>query len=146
MKAKVKLALPGFAGNMNDLVIYCNRQLDKLIARKKAIPPVTPDPGVMKDAFALARRISLSDAFKQDCRSYIRAYNTHFRRNGYKLSAWSNVWLRILRGLLKREPEVELRSLSRSDLHALGCGSISSAVDSGLLDKVPGYASMASLI
>jgi len=35
MKAKVKLALPGFAGNMDDMVIYYNSKLNKLITKRK---------------------------------------------------------------------------------------------------------------
>lgn len=139
MKAKVKLALPGFAGNMNDLVIYYNRQLDKLIARRKVIPAHIPDGSVMKQGFALARRIALSPAYKADCRRYILAYNTHNRQNGRKLSAWSNLWLQIMRSLKANHPELDLSTLTRAGLISLGCGSIASAVEAKLIDKVPGW-------
>jgi len=40
MKAKLKVLLPGFTGNMDDVVIYYNSKLGKYIARKKVKPHV----------------------------------------------------------------------------------------------------------
>ena len=42
MKASVKLALPGFTGKMDDMVIYYNSTLNKLIARKYVMPSRVP--------------------------------------------------------------------------------------------------------
>jgi len=138
MKAKVKLALPGFTGNMNDLVIYYNRQHGTLIARRKVTPTFTPDPRVMQEIFALARRLPLSSAYKADCSKYVLAYNTHFRRKNKALCSWSNIWLQIIRALLKQHPEIVLAEMQREDLISLGCGSIAAAVDSGWIAQVPG--------
>lgn len=43
MKAKLKVMLPGFTGNMDDVVINYNAKLNRVIARKKVKPKFTPE-------------------------------------------------------------------------------------------------------
>jgi len=43
MKANVKIALPGYTGKMDDLVIYFNSQLNRLIARRLPTSGYVPD-------------------------------------------------------------------------------------------------------
>lgn len=139
MKAKVKLALPGYAGNMDDMVIYYNSTLNCLIARKKVIPKFTPDNQDLKDIFAFGRKIGLSEGFKADCRAYIKAYNRKNRHSNRALSSWPAVWLKMMKAQLTAMPELNLPALTREDVLAwdLPCRSIGTAVKAGLLDKVP---------
>jgi len=148
MKAKVKLALPGYAGNMDDMVIYYNSTLNCLIARKKVIPKFTPNNQELQDIFAFGRKIGLSEGFKADCKEYIKAYNRKFRRSNRALSSWPAVWLKMMKAQLAKIPELNLVSLTREDVLAqdLPCKSLATAVKSGLLDKVPGFDGLTNTI
>jgi len=147
MKAKVKMALPGYTGNMDDVSIYYNRHLNKLIARRKNYKPsYVPDQSVMQKAYALARRIGLSDEYKADARAYVRAFNTKNRSSGRSLNSWSNLWLKITRALLALDPELDLQDLQRDEVLALPCRSIADSVRAGLLEKVPGWDKLEALV
>jgi hypothetical protein len=140
MKAKVKLALPGYAGNMDDMVIYYNSTLNCLIARKKVIPKFTPNNQDLQDIFAFGRKIGLSEGFKADCKEYIKAYNRKFRRSNRALSSWPALWLKMMKAQLVKNPELNLATLTREDVLSmdLPCNSIRTAVQAGLLERVPG--------
>lgn len=148
MKAKVKVALPGYAGNMDDMVIYYNSALNCMIARKKVTPKYTPNNQDLKDIFAFSRKIGLSAEFKADCRMYIKAYNGKFRRYNRALSSWPALWLKMMKAQLVLMPDLQLATASREDILAseLPCRSISTAVEAGLLDKVPGVEKLTGTI
>lgn len=148
MKATVKLALPGYTGNMDDLVIYYNSKLNKLIARKKRTSDFVPDNSITKEIYAFARRINLSADYKKDCDKYINAYNSKNRRNGKAMSSWPSVWMKVMRAQKKLLPELDLNTLTREQaIEAnLGCISVAKAVDSGFLEKVQGHQKLTNQI
>ena len=148
MKATVKLALPGYTGNMDDLVIYYNSKLNKLIARRKGASSYVPDHRITKDIYAFARRINLSADYKKDCDKYINAYNSKNRRNGKAMSSWPSVWMKVMRAQKKLLPELDLNTLTREQaIEAnLGCISVAKAVDAGFLEKVPDHQKLISQI
>jgi hypothetical protein len=78
MKAKLKVLLPGFTGNMDDVVIYYNSKLNKYIARKKVMPKFTLDHSLTQDMHAFRRRIAVSEEYIEDCREYIKLFNRIF--------------------------------------------------------------------
>jgi hypothetical protein len=141
MKATVKLALPGYTGNMDDLVIYYNSKLNKLIARKKRTSDYVPDNSITKEIYAFARRINLSADYKKDCDKYINAYNSKNRRNGKAMSSWPSVWMKVMRAQKKLLPELDLNTLTKEQaIEAnLGCISVAKAVEAGFLENVPGH-------
>lgn len=144
MKAYVKIALPGYTGNTDDMVIYYNSTLNCLIARKKVIPKFTPNNKDVQEIFALAKRLVLSPGFMKDCREYIRLYNRHFRRKHRSLSSWPAVWMKLMRNLVRLYPSLDLASLTREDIvnNALPCGSIAAAVQARCLESVPGASTL----
>ncbi len=139
MKAKLKIMLPGFTGNMDDVVIYYNSRLNKYIARRKVKPKFVPSNKDMKDIFALARRIRLSDGYKADCEQYIRLFNQKNRRHGRALSTWPNVFLKLMRAQKKACPELNYRTLKREEIVAweLPCNTVAASVRAGYLEPVP---------
>jgi hypothetical protein len=140
MKAKIKMTLPGYTGNMDDVSIYYNRHLNKMVARRKCgNPSHIPDQSVMREAFALARRVQPTEAYKDDARAYVRAFNSKNRSSGRSLNSWSNLWLKMLRAMLELNRGLQLGDLEREDLLALPCRSIADAVRAGLLEKVPNW-------
>jgi len=141
MKAKVKLALPGFAGNMDDLVIYYNSQLNCLVARKKPQVKNKIDGSFCREIFAFARRIHLSESYKADCALYIKAYNSKNRRKGRALVSWPALWMKVMRAQARDLPGLNIKELSREEAIAqnLNCLSIARAVDAGYIEPVNGY-------
>ncbi|MCB5271691.1 MAG: hypothetical protein LHW56_07580 [Candidatus Cloacimonetes bacterium] len=148
MKAKVKLALPGFAGNMDDMVIYYNSQLNCLIARKKPEVKNKMDGSFCQEIYAFARRIHLSAAYKADCARYIKAYNSKNRRNGRALVSWPGLWMKVMRAQARDLPELDIKELSREEAIAqdLNCTSIARAVQAGYIEPVQGCEQLTGLI
>ena len=141
MKAQVKLMLPGFTGNMDDVVIYYNAHLNKYIARRKVMPKFTPSNEIVKEMYAFARRIELSEAYKNDCREYIKLYNRKNRRNGRAMSTWPNVFMKVMRATKNQYPELDFATLTREEVieRDLPCKTVAAAVEAGYLEKVTGY-------
>jgi hypothetical protein len=148
MKAKLKIMLPGFTGNMNDVVIYYNSQLNKYIARKKVKPKFTPDNSIIKEIHAFRRRIAVTEAYIDDCREYIRLFNQKFRRQGRAMSTWPNVYMKVMRATQKQHPEINWKTLTREAVLAqnLPCKSIADAVRAGFLEQVPGFENLGHLL
>lgn len=104
MKAKLKVMLPGFTGNMDDVVIYYHAKLNKYIARRKVTPKFTPDNSIVKEIHAFRRRINVTEAYLNDCREYIRLFNQKFRKQGRAMSTWPNVYMKVMRALKPNIP------------------------------------------
>lgn len=141
MKAKLKVLLPGFTGNMDDVVIYYNSKLNKYIARRKVKPKFTPDNSIVKDIHAFRRRIHVTEAYLDDCREYIRLFNQKFRRQGRALSTWPNVYMKVMRTTAKKYPGLDFRTLTREEViqQNLPCRTIAAAVTAAYLEQVPGF-------
>jgi len=148
MKATVKTVLPGFTGNMDDVVIYYNDRLNCMIARRKVMPRTSPSNLEMKALYAFARRIGLSEAFKEDARTYIRLFNRKFRRNNRSHSSWPSIWVKLMRAMMKAYPGLNIATLTREEAinQQLPCISIASAIDAGYLPAVPGYQGLTAMI
>ena len=140
MKAKLKVLLPGFTGNIDDVVVYYNSKLNKYIARKKVKPKFTPDHSLTQEMHAFRRRISVSDDYIEDCREYIRLFNQRFRRQGRAMSTWPNVYMKNMRALKSQYPELDFETLTREEVieRNLPCKTVAAAVEAGYLEKVPG--------
>ncbi len=141
MKAKLKVLLPGFTGNMDDVVIYYNAKLNKYIARKKVKPKFTPDNSIVKEIHAFRRRVKVTEAYLNDCREYIRLFNQKFRRQGRAMSTWPNVYMKVMRTMQKNHPDIDFKTLTREQVLSLDlpCKTISDAVRAGYLEQVPGF-------
>lgn len=148
MKAKLKVLLPGFTGNMDDVVVYYNSKLNKYIVRKKVTPKFTPDNSIVKKMHAFRRRIEVSEAYIDDCREYIRLFNQKFRRQGRAMSTWPNVYMKIMRALKMQHPELDFTVLTRNEVieRDLPCKTVAAAVEAGYLEKVPGYEKLYSVL
>lgn len=148
MKATLKVMLPGFTGNMDDVVIYYNSKLNKYIARRKVIPKHSPDTNVVREIHAFRHRIAVTDAYINDCREYIRLFNQKFRKQGRAMSTWPNVYMKVMRATQKQFPEIDFRVLSREEIieSNLPCKSVADAVRAGYLEKVSNFESLSSII
>ncbi|MDP3115386.1 MAG: hypothetical protein Q8M98_11555 [Candidatus Cloacimonadaceae bacterium] len=138
MKATVKVMLPGYTGNMNDITFYFNRKLNCMVARKKVMPKFVPSHEPMQQIFAFARRIGLSEAYKQDCNLYIDRYNQKNRKHHRAHSSWPSIFAKLMFAQLIAKPDLDLTTLTRDAAIAqnLPCRSIAASIQAGLLEKV----------
>ncbi len=148
MIATLKVMLPGFTGNMDDVVIYYNSKINKYVIRRKVIPKHTPDNTIVQEIHAFRRRIMVSEAYLDDCREYIRLFNQKFRKQGRAMSTWPNVYMKVMRATKKQFPELDFKTLTREEVVStqLPCRTIADAVVAGYLEKVPGFEKLASLL
>ena len=148
MKAYVKLMLPGFTGNMDDVVIYYNSHLNKYIARRKVIPKYTPSNEIIKEIFSFAKRIELSEGYLDDCREYIFQFNRKNRRQNRAMNTWPNVFMKVMRATMKSYPDLDLKTLTREEIIAMNlpCRSIYESINAGYLEKVRDYNKLVNII
>ena len=150
MKAYVKLMLPGFTGNMDDVVIYYNSHLNKYIARRKVIPKYTPSNEIIKEIFAFAKRIELSEGYLDDCREYIFQFNRKNRRQNRAMNTWPNVFMKVMHAIVKSYPDLDLdlKTLTREEIIAMNlpCRSIYESINAGYLEKVRDYNKLVNII
>lgn len=142
MKATLKLTMPGFTGRMKDVDVTYDPNLNMYTARRrKASPGHVPDSSDITAAFAFARRIVLSEAFLEDCHKYIKAYNVRYRKENKRLSAWSAIWMKMMKAQIKAMPGLDLSTITREECIAskIPCRSLSTAVEAGFLVSVPGH-------
>ncbi len=147
MKARIKATLPGYTGNMDDVVIYFNSKLNCMIARRKVTPSYIPPNSDISAMYEYARRIDLSKAFKEDCNRYITAYNSKNRRKGKALSSWPAIWMKMMKAFGKDYPDIDLNTLTREYVieHDLPIRNLASAVERGYLEKVRGSEGMTAI-
>lgn len=138
MKAKIKMLLPGFTGNMDDVVIYYNSKLNCYVTRRKVTPKKSVSTKRTSEIYKFAKRINLSQAWKDDCDAYIRAYNAYYRKQGRALVSWPSVWMKMMSAQLKASPQLNISTLTREEVmeQNLPCRSISTAIDAGFLANV----------
>jgi len=138
MKATIKAMMPGFTGNMDDVVIYYNSRLNCMIARRKVMPKSSPSTAAATTLYAFARRIGLSQAWHDDCRLYISAYNSKYRRHHRAHTSWPSVWFKLMRAQMKARPDLNFETLTREDVISLQlpCRSITASIEAGYLDTV----------
>ena len=148
MKPKVKMNIPKLDGNEEMYVTYYNSHLDKYISRRKVIPKPTINNELMKEIFNFAKRIGISEEYKEDCRKYIQRYNSEYHSQGKPMSTWPNVFLKVMRDMLKNYPDLDIKKLTREEIikKNLPCQSIASAIEAGYLNKVRDWQQLSALI
>ena len=138
MKPKVKMSIPKLNGNEEKYVTYYSPHLDKYISRRKVMPKPSASNAIMKEIFDFAKRIIISEEYKEDCRKYIQRYNREYHSQGKSMSTWPNVYLKVMREMLKEYPDLDLKKLTREEIikKNLPCQSLALAIQAGYLDKV----------
>jgi len=112
------------------------------------IPKSTINNKLMKEIFNFAKRIDISEEYKEDCRKYILRYNSAYHSQWKPMDTWPNVFLKIMREMLKNYPDLDLKKLTREEIikKNLPCQSITSAIEAGYLDKVRDWQQLTAFI
>ena len=64
------------------------------------------------------------------------------------MSTWPNVFLKVMRDMLKNYPDLDIKKLTREEIikKNLPCKSIASAIEAGYLNKVRDWQQLSALI
>jgi hypothetical protein len=148
MKRTFKLSAPVLEHKIGDYEIRLCPAIITTVTRRRKSPAHTPETNYTRDIFEFANRIQLSDGYKADCKRYIEAYNAMYLGKGKSLSSWPGLWMKIMWEQRKSLPELSPRLLDRQLVIAadLDFISISKAVQSGLLEPVPGSELLENLL
>ena len=144
MKVSFNSVFPGFTGKRNGMSIYFNSHLNQFIGRRTVKPKFVPCGDFMRDVFEFRDRIEISEGFIQDCRDYVKAYNSKHKRQNRAMNAWTNVYLKLMRAFALDFPEAEISSLSRVEIWEKDypIKSVEEAVQAGYLERVRGWDEM----
>ena len=140
MRVKTR-SIPGdLTGKVDGLVLYRNKHSNKLFARKPGVFINHPGQKPFKDAQQAIYALQPSEAFQQNLRDYLIAYNNLPDNEGHEAHAWNNLYNKMMFAM-QRQMGIPLATLTRqmiTDLN-LPCRSVKAAVEAGLLPLVKGY-------
>jgi len=148
MKAKVKMAIPGYTGKLDDIVIYFNSKLNCTVVRKRVTPEQSISNTDFRTTVKMIKRLAVSEDFRQDCRDYVTRYNQKNRRHNRAYAAWTNLFIKIMLRFKSRFPDIDLATLTKAEIYEndYSCQSVYRAVRDGLVDKVRDFQSLSHAI
>ncbi|MCK9308910.1 MAG: hypothetical protein M0P99_01390 [Candidatus Cloacimonetes bacterium] len=106
-----------------------------MLVRKYRYPTLTENNHKLGNITTNLHRITPSEGYKNDMRTYLRRYNTLRGNEGRYVRSWVNMYLKLMRDLARRDKSIDLLTLTREEIytHNLPCISIKKAVEAGLL-------------
>ncbi len=137
MKVTFKNLIGGYTGCVDGIIFYWDPRLQRMLARAK--PHVRIKSHHV--SFGLTSRalmaLAPSSAYRNDLRSYAERSYSLPEFKGVR-PIWNNLYLKIMYGLKRLYPDLDLQSLTREDIVAfdLPCRSAKRAIEAGLLPQV----------
>ena len=124
-----------------------NSHLNKYIARRKVIPNYTPSYDIIKDIFAFAKRIKLSEGYLNDCREYIFQFNRKNCKQNRGIKTGPIFYGNYVCNA-NNYPDVNIKNLTREEIIAMNlpCRSIYESINAGYLEKVNDYNKLVNII
>lgn len=141
MKAHFKKGFNGYSGKLDGLVYYYHPRLKRSLVRSYVVPNNKPNTDRTKAIMANLKLIQPSDAYKQNFKDYLYAYNEMKENQHQPMLSWYNLYIRMLFALQKQYPSVNLLTLSRAQIYAenLPCKTVRAAIEEGLLPIIKNY-------
>lgn len=144
MKVGFKDGMGILSGKYSEIVYCHSRRYGYTYARKRVYPTLSSVNEAIGSKSANIWMLNPSEAYKQDLRDYVQAYDE--MRNNYRmpLRSWSCLYTKLMYLVERAYPEVDLRTITRDYIYAndLPCISIKKAVEAGLLKPVKGWERM----
>jgi len=142
MRVAFKYGIGGYVGKFDDMVFCYNRSLGKIYARRRVYPTLTESHRKFGSTAANLFSLKPSQGYKDDLYLYLVRYRA-LRGSMKSLVTWSNLYMKLMYELAKRDPGIDLKSLTRQEIYqrSLPVISIKRAVEAGLLPVVNDYAS-----
>ena len=144
MKAKFAYGIGSYSGKL-DGVVFCHYRREGIVlVRKYTFPTLTENNHRLGSTTANLHRITPSDDYKNDMRTYLSRYNTLRENEGRYVRSWVNMYLKLMREMARRDNNIDLRTLTRAEIYTrdLPCISIKRAVEAGLLPVVYDYSNL----
>jgi hypothetical protein len=139
MKIMFKYLLNGYTGKADDLVLYYNRNLNKIIARRRPKVKITETHINFSIISKNMRNLNISPAYKEDFKVYADLYS-RLKDNQWKpVTGWYNLFMKMMYAMAKADPEnIDLKTVTRAQIEteALPCITVKDAVSAGLLPPV----------
>lgn len=137
MKVLFKNLIGGYTGKVDDLVIYYDRRLNKVIIRQKAKVHLTERHRNFGTASRNLKALQPSLRYKDDFRTYTDLYMRLRVNYDQPVSNWYNLFLKMMYKLAELYG-IDLLTITREQIYdqALPCISVKTAVEAGLLPAV----------
>ncbi len=147
MKAKFKAGLAGFSGKLDGAVYYYHPKLERWLVRKQPNMPIQAKNIEYKNVSQRLSALKVSEAYKRNFKSYLAELRDQDSR--VRVPSWWSLFVKMMWKMQAEYPEqVDLTQITREQIEsqALPCRSVSSAIEAGLLEAVPGCEKYTDLI
>ncbi len=146
MKTTFKYNLQGLIGKMDDKIFYYHSGKREVYVRSYVKPKSNPAALRMRSVMLNLRLIQPSAAYVRDLKDYLILYNRLPENKNAQVITWMNLYLKIMFGMQRIFPEVDLATLTREQifLSHLPCISVCEAVSAKLLPVVRNYQRLTS--
>ncbi len=140
MKVIFKNYLAGYTGTVDGIIFYWDPRLQRIVARSKPKMRALPVHKTFGDTVRNLMAIDVSPGYRADLRSYAERSYGLAEFKGIR-PIWNNLYLKIMHGLKRIDPSLDLISLTRAEIVSrdLPCRTVKRAVAAGLLPKVRGW-------
>jgi len=140
MRVLFKNLIQGFTGKADDLILYYDRRLNKVIIRKNVPVKLTQRHKNFGNASKNLRTLNLSDAYKEDFKTYTDLYCRLRINYDNPVSNWYNLFLKMMYKM-SQEMTIDLKTITRAQIETenLPCLTVAMAVDAELLPRVRNY-------
>jgi len=140
MKVTVKEGIKGFSGKLDGAIYYYHPRLKRTLMRRA---PQMPIQEKNLEYAAIAKQIKAinpSEAYRSDFKNYLNLLRD--RDDSVRVPSWYCLFVKMLWAMQAKYPEqVNLKTITKTQIleQQLPCLSVKTAVEDGLLTKVPGY-------
>ncbi len=137
MKVTFKNLIGGYTGCVDGIIFYWDPRLQRMLARAKPRVRIKAHHVNFGNTSRALMALNPAPAFRNDLRSYAERSYSLPEFKGVR-PIWNNLYLKIMYGLRRLYPDLDLQSLSRNDINTfdLPCRSVQRAVEAGLLPPV----------
>lgn len=148
MKTRFRQNMQGLTGKMDDLVYFYRRDLNQILARRFTRARRNPSAERCKLVMANLKNLYPSAGYRQNFKDYLLKYNNLPINKERQVPAWNNLWLKVLFGMVKVFPGIDLATLTKEQIISqyLPCRSLKAAIDWELLPAVKGFERYTELI
>jgi hypothetical protein len=140
MKVLFKHLIQGYTGKADDIILYYDRRFNKIIARVNVPVKLTQKHRDFGETAKNLKRLNLSEAYKQDFKTYTDLYSRLRVNYEHPVSNWYNLFIRMMHQM-SAELGIDLKTITRNQIEtdALPCLTVKDAIEANLLPRVRNY-------
>ena len=138
----MKRNFAGYTGTNDGAIYYYNPKIKLCIMRNYAYPVLNHNNERTTSIMSNLKLINPSAGYRDDLKIYIMYYNDSKEYGHSPMASWNNAWLKMMFALQKARPEtVDLKTITREQIYDqnLPCKTVQSAIENGLLPKIPDF-------